>query len=119
MSATAAMSTVDTCACDEQKALSRRGFLGRAAAVGAGAALTGLVGDGLASRFAFAATPAYTGDVLVVLSLRGGFDGLSAVVPHGDPEYYRARPTIGVPAARLIGANSMFGLNPALAPLLP
>jgi len=113
------MSTVDVCACDEQKALSRRGFLGRAAAVGAAAGLASVVGDGLASRFAFAATPAYTGDVLVVLSLRGGFDGLSAVVPHGDPEYYKARPTIGVPKAKLIGGNEMFGLNPALAPLLP
>jgi uncharacterized protein (DUF1501 family) len=113
------MSTVDMCACDEQKALSRRGFLGRAAAVGAAAGLAGVVGDGLSSRFAFAATPAYTGDVLVVLSLRGGFDGLSAIVPHGDPEYYKARPTIGVPKAKLIGGNEMFGLNPALAPLLP
>ena len=32
---------------------------------------------------------AYTGDTLVVLSLRGGFDGLSAVAPIGDPDYYR------------------------------
>ncbi|HLL67797.1 MAG TPA: DUF1501 domain-containing protein [Micromonosporaceae bacterium] len=113
------MQTTDNCGCPAPSGLSRRGVLGRALAVGAGGTLAGLVGDGLSSRLAFAATPAYTGDTLVVLSLRGGFDGLSAVVPAGDPEYYRARPTIGVPRARLIGGDAMFGLHPALAPLVP
>jgi len=106
------------CGCVENRRLSRRGFLGRAAGAGAAAALTTMIGDGVASRFAFAATP-YTGDTLVVLSLRGGFDGLTAVVPHGDPDYYKARPTIAVPKTSLIGGDAMFGLHPALAPLLP
>ena len=61
--------------------MSRRGLLGRALAAGAAGALAGLTGEGLATWLAFAATAAYAGDVLVVLSLRGGFDGLSAVVP--------------------------------------
>jgi uncharacterized protein (DUF1501 family) len=95
--------------------MSRRGFLGRAAAVGAVAAFGGA---GLSGQLAYAA-PGYSGDVLVVLSLRGGFDGLSAIVPHGDPAYYQARPTIGVPKSVLIGGGSMFGLHPSLAPLLP
>jgi uncharacterized protein (DUF1501 family) len=55
----------------------------------------------------------------VLLSLRGGFDGLSAVVPAGDPAYYAARPSIAVPKSQLIGGGSFFGLHPALAPLLP
>ena len=42
----------------------------------------------------------YTGDTLVVLSFRGGFDGLSAVPPVGDAEYYAARPNIAVPQSR-------------------
>src|SRR3712207_5199533 len=111
----------DGCDCAEDRALTRRGFLGRAAQVGAAAAVAGLVGDGLAARMAFAAdaSAGAVGDVLVVLSLRGGFDGLSAVVPHGDPAYYAARPAIGVPAARLLAGGSMFGLHPALAPLVP
>jgi uncharacterized protein (DUF1501 family) len=107
-----------TCGCPENQRLTRRGFLGRAAAVGAAGAFAGLAGEGLSTRLAFAA-PAYTGDTMVVLSLRGGFDGLSVVVPAGDPEYYRARPTIGVPASQLIGRTGIFGLHPALAPLLP
>jgi uncharacterized protein (DUF1501 family) len=59
------------------------------------------------------------GDTLVLLSLRGGFDGLSAIVPAGDAGYYSARPGIAVPKSQLIGGDAYFGLNPALAPLLP
>jgi uncharacterized protein (DUF1501 family) len=93
------------CGCPENQRLTRRGFLGRAAAVGAAGALAGLAGEALSTQLAFGA-PTYTGDTLVVLSA-------------GDPEYYRARPTIGVPAAQLVGRDGIFGLHPALAPLLP
>lgn len=112
---------------------SRRTVL-KAGLVAAGAACcSGLVGPGGSTRLAFAAagtagaagmsgsadaTP-YDGDVLVVLSLRGGFDGLSAVVPGADPDYRRARPTIRVPTAALAPLDATFGLHPALAPLLP
>ena len=99
-------------------AMSRRNLLRRTAVAGGAAALTGLVGEGLSTRLAFAAG-AYPGDTLVVLSLRGGFDGLSAIAPIGDPDYYKARPTIALPKSTAIGGNSMFGLHPALAPLLP
>jgi uncharacterized protein (DUF1501 family) len=110
----------DECDCPDDRAgyMSRRGLLVRSLAAAAGGALAGLVGDGLATQLAFATTPV-TGDVLVVLSLRGGFDGLSAVVPSGDPAYYTARPSLAVPKAQLLGGDAMFGLHPALAPLLP
>ncbi len=105
--------------CDEnKKLLSRRGVLGRGVAAGAAGALAGLVGAGLSTRLAYAAD-GYTGDTLVVLSLRGGFDGLSAIAPIGDPDYARARPTIALPKSQAIGGNAMFGLHPGLAPLLP
>ena len=94
-----------------EKQLSRRGLLGAAA-------LTGLAGAGVSTQLAYAA-PGYTGDTLVVLSLHGGFDGLSALAPIGDPDYYKARPAIGVPKAQVIAGDGSFGLHPALAPLLP
>ncbi|MFI5891667.1 DUF1501 domain-containing protein [Actinoplanes sp. NPDC051513] len=97
--------------CAENVSLTRRGLLGAAA-------LTGLAGAGLSTSLAFA-DPGYTGDTLVVLSLRGGFDGLSAVAPIGDPDYYRARPAISLPKSQVIAGDGMFGLHPALAPLLP
>ena len=50
--------------------------------------------------------------VLVVLSLRGAADGMSLVVPHGDPAYYAARPRIAVPSTSLLERDAMFGLPP-------
>ncbi|MEM7800132.1 MAG: DUF1501 domain-containing protein [Chloroflexota bacterium] len=63
------------------------------------------------------------GDVLVCIFLRGGMDGLSAVVPYGEGKnYYDSRPTQSVrePGAgegRAIDLDGLFGLHPALAPL--
>lgn len=56
---------------------------------------------------------------LVCLFLRGGVDGLSMVVPHGDPLYYRARPHTAIPAADIVDLDGYFGLHPGLSPLKP
>lgn len=98
--------------------MSRRRLLGAASAAVALGVVGGLVRDTASTRLAFAGT-AYAGDVLVVLSLRGGFDGLSAVVPAADPAYAAARPGIGIPASALLPLDATFGLHPALAPLKP
>ncbi len=95
---------------------SRRTVLkGMGAAAGAGL-LTSMVGDVFTSA-TFGAEPA--GNVLVVLSLRGGSDGLSLVVPHGDSGYAQVRPTIGIPTGSLLVKDAMFGLHPGFAPLEP
>ncbi|GAB4281296.1 MAG: DUF1501 domain-containing protein [Candidatus Promineifilaceae bacterium] len=67
------------------------------------------------------------GDTLVVIFLRGGADGLNIVVPHGDDNYYRSRPNIGIPRpddnhnknGRTLDMDGFFGLHPALAALHP
>lgn len=56
-------------------------------------------------------------NVVVVVSLRGGVDGMSVVVPHGDPAYAELRQSIAVPTAALLAKDTMFGLHPDLAPL--
>jgi uncharacterized protein (DUF1501 family) len=95
--------------------VSRRSLL-KALGVGTVAVAAGpMVG----MRAAYAADPGWAGDVLVVLSLRGGFDGLSAVVPLGDPDYAAWRPNIAIPAASTFALDAMFGLHPALAALQP
>ena len=72
----------------------------------------------LSARTAYAA--GYTGDVLVVVSLRGGMDGLSLVAPVGDPDYARLRPSIGVPVSLGVPTgDTRFALHPGLAPLKP
>lgn len=115
------------CGCPDydqaRTALTRRALLGTALAGGAIALGPGLTGSGprayaVTNRTATRlASP--TGSVLVLLSLRGAADGLSLVVPHGDPAYHEARPRIGVPHSALLAPDPMFGLHPALAPLLP
>ncbi|TNM48140.1 DUF1501 domain-containing protein [Nocardioides albidus] len=107
----------DPCCSDYRHAVtSRRALLRGAGALGAGVA-TATYGSAF-TQTAFAATGTAP-RTLVVLSMRGAADGLSLVVPHGDPVYAAARPTIRVPAERLLAADAMFGLHPALAPLVP
>ena len=93
--------------------LSRRHFFGAAAALGAGLAAV----PSVSVRAAFGAEPGAAADVLVVLSLRGGSDGLSVVPPVGDPHYTAARPSIAVPADVALPLDRTFALHPALAPL--
>ena len=75
----------------------------------------------LSTQVALAA-PDYTGDTVIVLSMRGGFDGLSAVVPYGDPAYAGLRShNTAVPQAQLLAGTTdgYFGLHPSFAPLKP
>lgn len=53
----------------------------------------------------------------VFVLLRGGFDGLAAVVPHGDPGYRSLRGAFGFDESELVELNDTFGLAPGLAPL--
>jgi uncharacterized protein (DUF1501 family) len=59
-----------------------------------------------------------------VVFLRGAYDGLSALIPHGDANYYALRPTIAIAAPdgtaqTTLKLDATFGLHPAMAGLLP
>ncbi|HEX8552674.1 MAG TPA: DUF1501 domain-containing protein [Abditibacteriaceae bacterium] len=63
---------------------------------------------------------------LICIFQRGAVDGLSMAVPHGDPWYYKHRAVggNGIALARtgeggVLDLDGTFGLNPALAALLP
>jgi len=88
-------------------AINRRNIL---KAGGAGLLATSLPGLSLAS---------VPGDrKLIVVLLRGGMDGLSVVIPHGDPDYEKVRPNIAIKKpGEENGAFSLksgFSLHPAL-----
>ncbi|MBI4673559.1 MAG: DUF1501 domain-containing protein [Chloroflexi bacterium] len=76
-------------------------------------------------RIAFRSPPAtnQTHDLVVVVFLRGGADGLNIVVPHGDRDYYGNRDALAIaqPKARddasAIDLDGFFGLHPKLRPL--
>jgi uncharacterized protein (DUF1501 family) len=97
----------------------RHGFTRRRVLAGAGSVGVAALGSQLVTTRVAFGDPATTDRTLVAVFLRGGMDGLSVVVPAGDANYKAARPVIAVPDASLIPAGRNFGLNPALAPLLP
>jgi uncharacterized protein (DUF1501 family) len=71
------------------------------------------------SRMAFAEQakrPDQSNDnILVVLQLTGGNDGLNTVVPFADDAYHRARPKIGIKAPpSVVRLDDHFALNPNL-----
>lgn len=108
-----ASATASCCGVDR----SRRAFL-RSLGLLAGVGVITSV-SGTSFMQAALASPGSGANVLLVLSLRGGADGLSLVVPHGDPAYAPARPRLAVPRSALLGQDAMFGLHPKFAPLLP
>jgi uncharacterized protein (DUF1501 family) len=55
----------------------------------------------------------------VFILLRGGFDGLAALVPYGDPDYRALRGTFAFNASDLSALDDTFGLAPGLSPLRP
>src|SRR5271155_870331 len=74
---------------------------------------------------AVAGTPMPNKKKLIVLFQRGAADGLNIVVPFGEENYYRIRPTIAIPQPRqgvegtAVDLDGFFGLHPSLAPLGP
>ena len=95
--------------------------------LGAGLAIGASVGSSLSSR-AWAQALPNSGTAnparLVVVFLRGAYDGLSAFVPYADADYYRMRPNIAIAAPdgsaqTALRLDGSFALHPALAPLLP
>lgn len=58
--------------------------------------------------------PTTNGRVLVLVQLAGGNDGLNTVIPHGDSEYYKARPGLGIPKAGVLKIDDLLGLHPQM-----
>jgi uncharacterized protein (DUF1501 family) len=61
-----------------------------------------------------AGLPGSQGRCLVIINLAGGNDGLNCIVPHGDPQYYRLRPTLAVSQSEVLAIDSHMGLNPKM-----
>ncbi len=93
---------------------SRRQFLRGMALFGG---MTVLSTNGV--RYTFAASTNEVPDVVVTLVLRGGFDGLSAVVPTDEALMRKVRGGIFIPNSSLLPLDREFGLHPALKRFLP
>src|SRR5712692_5437379 len=76
------------------------------------------------ARTAFAQGRSARSKMLIAIFQRGAVDGLSVVVPFGESDYYRARPSIAIARPNAadnaaIDLDGFFGFNPRLQPLKP
>lgn len=93
--------------------MTRRRFLKASGVAGAGALLAGSGALGVHELFAAAKSrplPGGTG-VLVVVTLYGGNDGLSMLVPVDDPAYHDARGDLALQASETIPLSDGLALN--------
>ena len=75
-------------------------------------------------RLALASAPGRRQKTLVIIFQRGGEDGLNTIIPFGEKEYYRSRPSIAIPRpssqeGAALDLDGFFGMHPSLQALLP
>jgi len=90
--------------------MKRRDFLFGSAAAGVAA---------FVPRIAPAQGASGYSQLLVLVELKGGNDGLNTVVPYADSAYYGLRPRIAVRRDDVLQLDGRTGLHPSLAPLMP
>ncbi|MEP7207701.1 MAG: DUF1501 domain-containing protein [Casimicrobiaceae bacterium] len=97
--------------------MNRRRFLKSAATV-AGWLTSAVAFEGSSVAWAGTREARYR-NVLVLIELKGGNDGLNTVVPFADPVYYALRPKLAVQRDTVLPLSDRVALHPALAPLMP
>ena len=97
--------------------MKRRSFLSMGAAAGATLWLPGSFGAQVATPHA-SSSRGY-GNLLILVELKGGNDGLNTVIPFADPVYYELRKNIGIKREQVLQLDERTALHPSLLPLLP
>jgi uncharacterized protein (DUF1501 family) len=59
------------------------------------------------------------GNILVLIQLSGGNDGLNTVIPYEDSVYYTKRPALAIKKTDALPINETLGLHPSLSALRP
>ncbi len=108
--------------------LTRRAFLKRGGLALVSVGTMPLWGPSFLQQLVFASDPSRTGGkkILICIFQRGAVDGLSMVVPYGDPHYYQARSEIAIPEPTqkagpegVIDLDGFFGFHPNMSALMP
>src|SRR6187401_1406145 len=83
-----------------------------------------MISMGFAPSFLARTAAAATGKkLLITVFQRGAVDGLNMVVPYGESDYYKLRPTIAIArpgaAGDALDLDGFFGLHPRMASFKP
>jgi uncharacterized protein (DUF1501 family) len=92
------------------QAMDRRQFLSTVGAATVTALLPG-------AAFGQRAAGSYS-NLLILVELKGGNDGLNTVVPYTDAAYYQLRPRLAIPREQVLQLDQASGFNPVLEPLM-
>ncbi len=95
---------------------SRREFLDRSLKTSSLIALGGAAVPGFLADTARAAEQGQE-NILVIVEMTGGNDGLNTVIPYADDLYHKARPTLRYQKNAIVRIDDHIGLHPALRPL--
>lgn len=69
-------------------------------------------------RSAVAAGQGRYENLLVLVELKGGNDGLNTVVPYGDADYYSLRQRLAIARDQVLQLDARTGLHPSLQPMM-
>ena len=70
-------------------------------------------------RSAFAAAQGRYENLLILVELKGGNDGLNTVIPYADADYYALRSRVAIARDQALQLDARTGLHPSLQPLMP
>jgi uncharacterized protein (DUF1501 family) len=79
----------------------------------------GLGAAWLAPQLSFAQNKLGYQNLLILVELKGGNDGLNTVVPYASQTYYDLRPRIAIKRDEVLQLDEQVGLHPSLQPLMP
>ncbi|MFL9960990.1 DUF1501 domain-containing protein [Paraburkholderia sediminicola] len=97
--------------------MKRRSFLSMGAAAGATLSLRSAFGAQAPTARAWSSSG--SDNLLILVELKGGNDGLNTVIPFADPAYYKLRKNIGIKREHAIALDERTALHPSLLPLMP
>jgi uncharacterized protein (DUF1501 family) len=99
--------------------MKRRNFLSMATAASAALWLPRAFGAQVPGQADVAPPGRGYSNLLILVELKGGNDGLNTVIPYADPAYYQLRKTIGIKREQVIQLDGHTALHPALQPMMP
>lgn len=100
--------------------MKRRDFLSMAGAAGASLWLPrAFAAQAVSNPADTAARGRGYGNLLILVELKGGNDGLNTVIPYADPTYYTLRKNIGIKREQVIQLDEHTALHPSLQALMP